>query len=103
MRKLGVQEQEFRYPQRANLGGVRLAIGFESDATAEKADPLEVFRRFDGTFKIVGHALEMGLEQRGERIRALDITAQLNELPALAVAHGGVGDAVEEISAFENR
>ena len=31
---------------------------------------------------------------------ALDVTADLDELPALAVAHGGIGDALKQMHAF---
>ncbi len=37
----------------------------------------------------------VGLQQHGGGGGALDEAAHLDELPALAVAHGGVGDALE--------
>ncbi len=41
--------------------------------------------------------------KRGQRVGALDIAAQLNELPSFAVTHGAVGDALKKVRAFLHR
>src|SRR6516164_1354939 len=42
----------------------------------------------------------MGVEQGRQRVAALHIAAKLDELPAFAVAHGGVGNALKEVRAL---
>ncbi len=44
----------------------------------------------------------MCFEKRRQRVGTLDVTAELDELPAFAVAHGRIGDAVKQICAFEH-
>ena len=53
----------------------------------------------------LGRAEELGLidlEQRGGGVGALEIAAEADELPALAVNHGGVADALEEMNAVDD-
>src|SRR5579871_3693894 len=45
----------------------------------------------------------MCFHQAGESVGALDISTELNMLPAFAVAHRAVGDSLEEVRAFLHR
>ena len=53
----------------------------------------------------LGGAEKIGLihlEQGGGGVGALEIAAETNELPSLAVNHGGVADALEEMNAIDD-
>ncbi len=45
----------------------------------------------------MGEAGLIDLEQRSDGVSALEVAAEADEVPALAVNHGGVGDAFEEV------
>ena len=42
------------------------------------------------------------LEERGDGVGALKIAAEADEVPALAVNHGGVADAFEEVNGVDD-
>ena len=44
----------------------------------------------------------IGLEEQARGGGAFEIAADLDELPAFAVAHGGVGDALELVDGFHH-
>ena len=97
MRKLGREEQELEDAVRPQFGGVDLAIGLERRAALKQADPLEVIAGIDRRGGIVGENAVVYVDQRGEHAGALDEAAELDEVPAFAVVHRGVGQALEHV------
>jgi hypothetical protein len=85
------------------IGGVDLAIGFEGGATAEQADQFEVLvAGVDSRSCLIEEVGLVDLKQRGGGVGALKIAAEADELPSLAVNHGGVADALEEVNAVDD-
>ena len=100
--KVAIEEQEFENAIGRDVGGVDLAVGLEGGAAAQQADQLEVL--VAGVLAL-GRAEEFGLvdlKQGGGGVGALEVAAEADELPALAVNHGGVADALEEVNAVDD-
>ncbi len=100
VRKFAVEQQKFGHALGPQIGGVDLAIGFKRGATAEQADPLHVLAGIHGLPG--GKFVEIDIEQARGGGGAFDEAAHLDELPAFAVIHGGIGDALHQMRAFEN-
>ncbi len=104
VRKFRIEDEKLGNAKRADRGGVSLAIRFERHAGAQQTNPFEIFGAFYHLVggRVGGHicALEMRFHQAGERVGALDVTPELNVLPAFAMAHRAVGDALKKVSAF---
>ena len=86
----------------SDVGGVDLAIGFEGGATAEQADQLKILVTGVLALVRVEEFLLVDLEHGGGGVGAFEIAAEADELPALAVNHGGVADALEEMNAIDD-
>ena len=99
MRKTLMQHQEFRDAIGLDLGGVGFAVGFKSGAGAQQADPFQVTVLGFAMIRLLKRA-EMHADQNGQAHSPLEEPASLNELPALAVSHGGVGNALKQVRAF---
>ena len=100
--EVAVEQQKFEDAVGGDVGGVDLAIGFECRAAAQKAHLLEVLVAGVLAF---GSAEEIGLvdlEQGGGGVGALEVAAETDELPALAVNHGGIADAFEQVDAVDD-
>ena len=95
VREAGVQHQKFGDAVGTQIRGVGFAISFESGAGAQQADPFQRLRL--GAFAV--KLAEMHAQQRGERGGAFQRSAGLNELPAFAVGHGRIGDALKKMRA----
>ena len=105
MGELGVEQKELEDPLGGEVGGVDLAVGLKGGGGAEQAHPVEVLVRLGeivGEIVVVKEIGVEGLEQHGGGGGALDEAADLDELPAFAVAHGGVGDALELVDGFHD-
>ena len=79
------------------------AVRLERAARSQQAHPLHELAELG---RLSRRALEVAIvhvEQRRRRRGALDVAAQLDELPALAVRHRRVGDALEQVHAFHHR
>ena len=99
MRKTRMQNQEFRDALRLHIRGIRLAISLERGARAQQSDPLQI----DAFSRGVGGLMEFAkvrAHQSGNGHGALQVAAGLDELPALAVGHGGIGDALKQMRAL---
>ena len=86
----------------SDVGGVDLAVGFEGRAAAEQADQLKIL--VAGVLALLGieEFLLVDLKHGGGGVGALEVAAEADELPALAVNHGGVADAFEEMDAVDD-
>ena len=99
--KVRVQDQEFRDAQWLQIRRVGLAIGLESGAGSQQADPFQVLR--GGGVAGMLELAEMHAHQRGNQHGPFEKPSDLNELPAFAVGHGGIRDALEQMCPFLNR
>src|SRR5277367_1711498 len=97
--KIRVENEELKDAIVGKVGGVDLAVGLEGGAGPQQADPLQVFESVVGIVGGFEVVVVVDLEQARGRRGALDIAADLNELPALAMAEGRVCDALEEVDA----
>ena len=99
--EVGVQHQVLRDAPGPHVRGVVPAIGLERAARLQQAHPLDVLA--DAQVPLVGPVAlaELHLEEGSRGAGALDVTAELHEVPALAVRHGGVGDALEQVHAAD--
>jgi hypothetical protein len=95
MGELGVEEEELQDLMRREISGVDLAVGFECGSAAKEAHPFEVLVASRKSFGLSPEVVVVGLKQNGCSSGALDEAADLDELPAFAVAHGGICDSVE--------
>jgi hypothetical protein len=93
-----VEEEELEDALGCEIGGVDLAVGLEGGRGTEQTHPVEVLVLV--VERVVGgpEILVVGLDEDGSCRGALDVAADLDELPSLAVAHGGVGDALELVN-----
>ena len=102
VREVAIEEEELEDAVRGEIGGVHLAISFEGGAAAQQADLLEVLVAGVTPLRRAEQVGLIDLQQRGGGVGALEVAAQANELPALAVNHGGVADAFEEMDAVDD-
>ncbi len=100
MRKFVVEQQKLGHALRTQIGGVDLAVSFKRGAAPQQADPFHVLARVHRLSG--GKFVEVDVEQARDGRGALDEPAHLDELPAFAVVHGGIGDALHQVRAFEN-
>ncbi len=103
VRKVAIEQQKLQNAVGRNIGGVNLAIGFEGCAAAQQADQLKILIAGVLALLRMKQIRLIDLKQRGRGVGALEIAAQADELPALAVNHGGVADALEEMDAVDDR
>ena len=103
MRKDRVEQQKLGDAVGRHVRGVDAAVRLERGAALEQTHPFEILGRLVGD-AIVGFArglacgaLVVGAEQRGDGVAALQEAPRLDELPALRVAEGRVGEALEEV------
>ena len=101
--KVAIEQQKLENAVGSKIGGVHLAVGFERRAAAQQADQLEVLIAGVLALRQVEELRLIDLEQRGGGVGALQVAAEADELPALAVNHGGVADALEEMDAVDHR
>jgi len=94
-----VQNQEFGDPLRLHIGSVRLAISLEGGAGAQQSDPLQVDAFRSGRSGLM-EFMEVRAHQSRDGHGTFEIAPGLDELPALTVGHGGIGDALEQMRAF---
>ena len=100
MRKFRIEQQELRDLFRLDRRRVLFAIGLERRAVFEQAQPVEIFGRC-GEFGM-GLRAEMDVEQAAHQLRALDEAAELEEVPAFAMAQRGVGDAAQRVDLLQH-
>ena len=94
MRKFGVEQQEFGDLLRPDRRRVGFAIGLERRAEFQQHQPVEIFGRVrDIRFR----RAEMQIEQAADQLCALDMTAELQKIPAFAMAEGRIGDAAQRM------
>ena len=86
-REVLVQQQELQDEARLHVGGVDPQVGLQRAAHAQQAGQREVV----GDRPAPALVAEADLQQRADQLGALQVDAQQQEPPALAVAHGGVG------------
>src|SRR5258707_8845027 len=106
MGKLGIQEQKFCNAIELYVGGVHLAIGFKGGTTAQQSDPFQVLAvgwSLIGVTVIPEEVAELDIEQPRSCRCAFDKTAELDELPAFVVAHGGIGEPLKQVGALFHR
>src|ERR1035438_4130544 len=60
---------------------------------------IELFA-LDGLIESVRQAAEVGADQAGDGFGAFDEASELDVMPAFAVRHGGIGDALKEVCAI---
>src|SRR5208337_497083 len=100
VRKAGIEQEKFRDAQRAKLGGVSFAVGLEGGAGLEQSDPFEILLAFDGLVERMRKAAEVGADQAGDGFGAFDEASELDVMPAFAMRHGRVGDALKQVCAI---
>ena len=101
--KVAIEQQKLENAIGSEIGGVDLAVGFEGRAAAQEADLLEILVAGVLALRRMRELRLIDLEQRGGGVGALKVAAEADELPALAVNHGGVADALEEMNAVDER
>ncbi len=100
--KSRIKQQKLKNPVRRKVGGVDLAVRLKRGRAAQQAHPFEVFVAI-GQGVLRGPKLRLvGLQQHGRGGGALHVAAHLDELPALAVAHGGVGHALKLVDGLHH-
>ena len=100
MWKLGVQQQKLGYALGPQLRGVDLAVGFKRGAASAAVRSIPYARPRWRLGAGPKELLEMRIDEARGVLHALDEAAGLDELPAFAVQHGGIGDAVEQMRAL---
>ena len=88
VRELFVKQQKLDNALRTNIGCIDLAIGFKRGTGAQQANPLQILIAFDDTMRLVPELMRIDIQQRNRSRCALQVAAQLDEVPALAMAHG---------------
>ena len=97
MRELLAQHQEFRNPIGCQIGRVHLAVPLKRGRRFQQTQPFDV-SVLPALF--VGNLCEVHVQKRGQRKSPFDIAAYLNELPAIAVIHCGIGNALKQMRAI---
>src|SRR5215204_1219298 len=96
-RAVWVQQQKFDDALGAQVGRVDFAVSFEGSTRLEQTDPVEVVALRRVRDARCHQLVRIDVEQGGGRGGALDVAPDLYELPALAVVHRRVGDALEKV------
>lgn len=99
VRKAWIEQEKFRDAQRAQFGGVSFAVGLEGGAGFQQSHPFEILFAFDGLIERMRQADEVIADQAGDGFGAFDEASELDVMPALAVRHGGIGDALKQVCA----
>jgi hypothetical protein len=98
-RKIGAQEKKFGHALGPDIGRIALAVRFEPRARSQQRRPRHV-RPDSAVARRVFAVVEMHLEHRGGRSRALDGPSDLNVVPPLGVNHRRVGDSLKHVRGF---
>src|SRR5580658_2071923 len=102
MGELRVKQEEFKNLIRGDIRGVDLAVGFKGSAAPQQADPLLILLPLGGDLWSVKNFRLVKVQQIGNRGGSFQVAAHLNKLPFLAVAHGGIGHALEKMDTVDN-
>ena len=101
VRKVAVEEKKLYDAIGDDVGGVDLAVSFEGSTAAEQAHQFKVL--VTGAFLFLFEEIRLvDLEHGGGGVGALEIAAQADELPTLAMNHGGIADAFEEVNSIDH-
>src|SRR5262249_62196108 len=84
-------------------GGIVVAVALEGRAVFEHPAQGDVTLPTRRLTLAVEQRAQVDVEQRRRRARALDVTAELNEMPPFAARHRRIGDPLEEVRAFLDR
>src|SRR5277367_6215947 len=103
MGELRVEQEEFKNLVRRDIRGIDLAVGFKGSATPQQAHPFLILLPLGGDLRSVKNFRLVKIQQIGNRGGALQVAAHLNKLPLLAVAHGGIGHALEKMDTVDDR
>src|SRR5580658_9663675 len=95
MRKIRVKNEEFQNAVVGKVGGIHLAVAFKGGTRAQQPDPFQVIEGVVSLVRRLETVAVVDLEQPRRRRGALNIAADLNELPAFAMAQCRIGDTVE--------
>src|SRR5580704_1384361 len=102
MRELRIEQEKIRHAFGPDRGRMLLAVRFESRTEFEKHQPVEIFARLRRIGEIRSAGAEMDSEQTADELGALDIAAELQEVPSLSVPQRCVDDALERVQVPED-
>src|ERR1700751_3734524 len=100
MRELGVQQKKFKDAIGVQVSGIRFTVGLECSAGPQQTDPFQVFNTLRSTSGLSPELAVIDIEKVRCCRGPLDVASHLDEVPSLAVTHGRVGDALEQVDAF---
>src|SRR5580693_1338786 len=100
--KVAIEKEELENALGRDVGGVDLAVSFKGSTTAQQADEFEILVARTLALLLGRQFLLIDLKQSGGGIGALKIATEADELPSLAVDHGGVTDPFEQMNAIND-
>ena len=102
MRKLGVQQQKLGDALRPQIGGVDFAVGFETRCKLRSSPIHSMCSTRSGSAGWRKNSAKCRSTSARDGLHALHEAAHLDELPAFAVSHGGIGDALKQMRALRD-
>ena len=99
--KVAIEEKEFENAVGCEIGGIDLAVGFESRATAQQPDLLKILVAGVLAFRLTRKQRLVDLEERCDGVCAFEVAAKADKVPSLAMDHGCVADAFEEMNGVD--
>src|SRR5438105_4816329 len=94
-REIGMGDEKLRHLPRRDLADVKLAVGFECAARFEHRHPLNRVHVTADIFAARQKDVIFYIEDTRSAVAALEQPADTDEIPAFAVRHGRVGDALK--------
>src|SRR5438034_5312169 len=102
MREIRIQQQKLRHSQWAQLGGVLFAVSFKCSAVFQQPNPFQVLIGVNGVLPRLSEISEVRSDQACQAMSSFHKTPKLNILPALAVAHCGIGYTLKKMGSIES-
>src|SRR5579859_6497837 len=99
--KVAIEQEKFEDTVGSEIGCINLAVGFERRTTTQEPDLLKILVARVFAFMRTGKQRLVDLEERSDSVGAFEVASESNEVPALAMDHRCIADALEQMDGVD--